>query len=123
MKAIFIFDTLELGGAERQGLLLARALQARGDAVQIWGLTGPPGKLAEMCAAQGLAWRAVELSWHRELVRAPQNLWTLHRLARELRVAHPDVLLPYTYFSNVIAGLVWRRTGARACVWNQRDAG
>jgi glycosyltransferase involved in cell wall biosynthesis len=31
--------------------------------------------------------------------------------------------LPYTSFPNVICGLSWRLTGARACVWNQRDAG
>lgn len=123
MRAIFIFDTLDLGGAERQGLLLARALRARGDEVQIWGLTGRPGRLAELCAEQGLTWRAVELIWKRELVRVPHDLWALHRLAHALRSEHPDVLLPYTYFSNVIAGLVWRRTGARTCVWNQRDAG
>lgn len=123
MKAIFIFDTLELGGAERQGLLLARYLQARGDVVQIWGLTGAPGRLAARCNEYGLAWRAVDLAWERRLSRAPRNLWTLHRLAAALRAEQPDVLLPYTYFSNVLAGLVWRRTGARTCVWNQRDAG
>ena len=123
MRAILIFDTLELGGAERQGLILARYLQARGDDVQIWGLVGEPGRLAALCTEQGLKWRAAELTWRRELVRAPHNLWALHQLARELRSEHPDVLLPYTYFSNVVAGLVWRRTGARTCVWNQRDAG
>lgn len=28
-----------------------------------------------------------------------------------------------TFVPNVICGLSWQRTGARACVWNQRDEG
>jgi glycosyltransferase involved in cell wall biosynthesis len=122
--AIFLFDTLELGGAERQGLLLATYLQEQCDVrVQIWGLTGGPGRLAALCDERGIPWRAVELDWHDRFARAPENLLSLHRLARDLRDERPDFILPYTFFSNVIAGLVWRRTGARVCVWNQRDAG
>ena len=40
-----------------------------------------------------------------------------------LRDAGPDILLPYTLLPNVVCGLVWQRTGARLCVWNQRDEG
>jgi glycosyltransferase involved in cell wall biosynthesis len=40
-----------------------------------------------------------------------------------LRRERPDLLLPYTFVPNVICGLVWKWTGARACVWNQRDEG
>ena len=47
----------------------------------------------------------------------------LARLALRLRRARPDVLLPYTTAPNVACGLVWRLTGAGACVWNQRDLG
>ena len=45
------------------------------------------------------------------------------RFSRRIREAAPDVLLPYTWFPNVLCGLVWRFTGARVCVWNQRDSG
>src|SRR4030095_1280663 len=47
----------------------------------------------------------------------------LRRVARLLRQAQPDILLPYTLIPNVLCGLVWQRTGARLCVWNQRDEG
>jgi glycosyltransferase involved in cell wall biosynthesis len=123
-RAIFLFDTLELGGAERQGLLLATHLRDHCEVeVEVWGLTGAAGQLARMCDDRGLRWRAVGLAWRTRVAEWPGNLLALHRLARDLRAARPDLILPYTYFSNVIAGLVWRRTGARVCVWNQRDAG
>src|SRR2546423_1609424 len=41
-------------------------------------------------------------------------------MLRELR---PDILLPYTLSPNVVCGLIWKWTGARVCVWNQRDEG
>jgi glycosyltransferase involved in cell wall biosynthesis len=40
-----------------------------------------------------------------------------------LRAARPDILLPYTFGPNIVCGLIWKWTGARACVWNQRDEG
>jgi glycosyltransferase involved in cell wall biosynthesis len=47
----------------------------------------------------------------------------LRKVARLLREARPNILLPYTLIPNVVCGLVWQRTGARLCVWNQRDEG
>ncbi len=62
------------------------------------------------------------VSWNWEGSRC-QRLGGLSGLARALRAARPDVLLPYTMPANIACGLVWRLTGARACLWNQRDAG
>ena len=123
IRAILVFDTLELGGAERQGLHLARYLKQSGAHVEIRGLTGPAGRLSRLCDEAGIPWRAVGIAWRGELTRAPSNFLALRGLARDLRAVRPDVLLPYTYFSNVICGLVWRFSGATLCVWNQRDAG
>src|SRR5262249_47218535 len=44
-------------------------------------------------------------------------------VGRSLREARPDILLPYTFGPNIVCGLLWKWTGARACVWNQRDEG
>ena len=120
---ILVFDTLELGGAERQGLLLARHLKSQGASVQIWGLTGEPGKLAWLADEAGIEWRALRLDWSPRLVDVHINAFELRRLGAALREQKPTVLLPYTFFSNVMCGLVWRFTGAKLCVWNQRDAG
>ncbi|HTL35470.1 MAG TPA: glycosyltransferase [Kofleriaceae bacterium] len=122
-RTIFVFDTLELGGAERQGLLLAKHLRERGSHVQIWGLTGEPGPLAALCDDAAIPWRAVRIDWGTRLVEAHINAFELRRLAAGLREQQPTLLMPYTFFSNVTTGLVWRLTGAHLCVWNQRDAG
>lgn len=123
MNVIFVFDTLDLGGAERQGVLLARYLKSEGARVEVWGLTGKPGAVATLCDESEIPWRAVELHWERRFLRSPVNVRALRRLALDLRARSVDVLLPYTYFSNVIASLVWRSARADLCVWNQRDAG
>jgi glycosyltransferase involved in cell wall biosynthesis len=118
-RLIIVLGSLELGGSEHQALLLARYLTREQSAnVQIWGFN--PGQVAKLCDEYGIPWRIVPLPWIRNRARRLRNLaefaWTLWR-------ARPDVLLPYTMIPNVVCGLAWRWTGARLCVWNQRDGG
>jgi glycosyltransferase involved in cell wall biosynthesis len=119
-RIIFVFGSLELGGAERQALILARHLSEHvGARVQVWGFN-LPGPVASLCEQYGLAWRVVPFYFSASL---KQRLIRLLKLARTLRAEYPDLLLPYTLIPNVACGLVWRLAGARACVWSQRDAG
>jgi glycosyltransferase involved in cell wall biosynthesis len=157
-RIIFVLFNLELGGAERQSLILARHLVQHEKAkVEVWGFnkTGP---VAQICDQLGLPWRIVpyplkggsfgrkKLPQRRNGAKKNQNqqedfgrsifppsrfrgrlfapsLVGVVRLALSLRRARPDVLLPYTFVPNVLCGLIWKWTGARACVWNQRDEG
>jgi glycosyltransferase involved in cell wall biosynthesis len=89
--------------------------------VEVWGY-GERGRAAELCEEYGVAWRSapVPLPW------SGRRLTQLKRLAvfaRELRRARPDVILPFMFMPSVACGLVWRLTGARLCVWNQRCEG
>ena len=121
-KICFVFWGSDLGGAERQGLLLARHLkEVRRADVQIWGLgANSPGRVSQLCDEYGLTWKAVEFDWgYTNLAR----LRELSRFARRLTKDRPDILLPYTTLPNVVCGLTWRFSGARACLWNQRDEG
>lgn len=119
-RVVVVFETLELGGAERQGLLLARHLQRESGArVEVRGLQHP-GALTRLCDELGIPWRLESCPWPSG--RAGK-LRSLARLAWALRRARPDVILPYTMRPNVLCGLLWRVAGARFCVWNQRDAG
>lgn len=123
-KFVFVFGNLELGGAERQGLMLARYLKERhGADVRVLGLQENPGTLSRLCDQSGLPWRGVKLSWRWELRHLPADLLELNRIAALVRREKPDVLLPYTFFPNVLCGLIWRFTGAALCIWNQRDEG
>ncbi len=121
---IFVFGNLELGGAERQGLLLARWLkEVCGANVQVWGLREAPGRLSQLCDESGIPWQGITLPWKWGYRNIVQNFCELWRVAVLLRHCKPDLLLPYTFFPNIICGLVWRFTGAKLCVWNQRDEG
>jgi glycosyltransferase involved in cell wall biosynthesis len=113
-RIIFVLGNLQLGGAERQALILAKHLVERERArVEIWGFN-QSGPVAETCERLGLPSRVVPYD------SSPSSF---RRFAQQLRSARPDVLLPYTWMPNVVCGLVWRWTGARLCVWNQRDEG
>jgi glycosyltransferase involved in cell wall biosynthesis len=108
-RVVFVLGNLELGGAERQALILARYLTEREQAdVEIWGFNRS-GPVADICEQLRITWRVVPCE--------------LRKVARLLRQAQPDILLPYTLIPNVVCGLVWQRTGACLCVWNQRDEG
>jgi glycosyltransferase involved in cell wall biosynthesis len=117
-KVIFVLWTLELGGHHRQALLLARHLSREcGADVEIWGLTCP-GDQATVRAPDGLPLRALEVDWRPSRLH---RLQTLFRIGASLRASRPAVILPYTEVPNVACGVTWRMSGARLCIWNQRD--
>lgn len=119
-RIVFVLFNLELGGAERQALILAKHLVKHEQAaVEVWGFN-KPGPVARTCDDLGVAWRVVPYPFQSgSLARR----FALLKLTRLLREARPDILLPYTFVPNVVCGAVWQSTGARACVWNQRDEG
>jgi glycosyltransferase involved in cell wall biosynthesis len=114
-----LFGSLEIGGAERQGLLLARHLKDHEMAdVQVWGLGQRRGPVADQCDTWGIPWRAVPVHWGLR-----RRLFHLVRIAFLLRQERPSILISYTKVPNLVAALVWRLCGVRLCVWNQADAG
>jgi glycosyltransferase involved in cell wall biosynthesis len=119
-RIIFVLGNLELGGAERQALILARYLSEHEQAhVEVWGFN-KSGPVAEICDQHGLPWRVIPYPFRETRLR---RFGALFSVARSLRQAKPDILLPYTFGPNLVCGLIWKWTGARACVWNQRDEG
>jgi len=119
-RIVFVLGNLELGGAERQALILARYLAGHERAVvEVWGFN-KSGPVAEICEQHGLASRVIPYPFTESL---PNRFRGLVRVCRSLREARPDILLPYTFGPNIVCGLIWKLTGARACVWNQRDEG
>ncbi|HJT65238.1 MAG TPA: glycosyltransferase [Pyrinomonadaceae bacterium] len=119
-RIVFLLGNLELGGAERQALILARYLAGQQQAaVQVWGFnkTGP---VAQICERHGLPWRVIPYPFTGTRLNRARGLV---RVCAALRQTKPDILLPYTLGPNIVCGLIWRWTGARASVWNQRDEG
>ena len=116
-RIVFVLGNLELGGAERQALILAQYLVEHERAhVEVWGLN-KSGPAAEICGRNGIISRVVPYPLIGFSI--PENA----NIRRLLQEAKPDILLPYTLRPNVVCGLIWQNTGARSCVWNQRDEG
>jgi glycosyltransferase involved in cell wall biosynthesis len=119
-RVLVVLGCLDLGGAERQAIHAASCLVERQQAeVEVWAFR-PPGRAAELCDRLGIPWRYVPERWSGGPLRWPLMIG---RFARTVRRWRPDILLPYTSFPNILCGLSWRLTGARVCIWNQRDAG
>ena len=118
---IIVLCSLELGGAERQALLLGRhLLHEQGARVQVWGFSNPE-RAAELSGEYGIPWRIVpvKILWDSRI----HLLQGAFHLGWLLRKARPDILLPYLTPPNILCGLAWRWTGAQVCIWNQRNGG
>jgi glycosyltransferase involved in cell wall biosynthesis len=119
-KIVLLLEGLELGGSERQALLLAEHLIHEQQAqVEIWAFHSA-GRAAVMCTEKGIPWRIVPMSLGRGWLR---SLRRMAQLALLLRRAGVEVLLPYTTWPNIVSGLVWRPAGVRWSAWNQRNHG
>lgn len=119
-RIIFVLGNLELGGAERQALILAKYLSEHEQAhVEVWGFN-KSGPVAEICGQHGLITRVIPYPFSGS---ESGRLQALVGVCRSLRRVRPDLILPYTFGPNVVCGLIWEWTGASSCVWNQRDEG
>lgn len=114
---VMVHAFLQRGGAEHQSWLLARGLRERGCRVSFVALH-EGGTLEDCIQADGFPVCVVGVSPRRG--RLPVNL---AKTLCVLRRSSPDVIMAYTALPNLYCGLLWPWTGARVCVWNQRDAG
>ena len=126
VKIVLLIGYFGRGGSQRQAYLLSQRLrQHYGANVEVWALTWG-GEYADDFEAAGVPTRALEFEIPRCPVRAVWLLYwikRLWRLGKELRQANVDILLPFTTWPNVAAGLTYRWAGVRLCVWGERSAG
>lgn len=116
---IVVLGWLQMGGAERQALLLARHLaKERGANVQV--IAFYPGEVSTLLDEMGIAWRVLPWPWVNNKLR---RVRALLRFSLMLRREKPDLILPYTTLPSVFCGLIWKLTGAQACFFNLRDEG
>jgi glycosyltransferase involved in cell wall biosynthesis len=121
LRVIIVLGPLELGGSERQALLFGRYLKEKQRVdVQVWGTMGQPGRVAALCDEYGIPWRIVPEPW---VIGRAQRAKALAKFAWRLRQSRPDVILPYMWQPSLVCSFVWPWTGARLCLWNQRDHG
>jgi len=121
-KRILIFlRSFEIGGAERQAVMLANYLKREEKVkVAVWAYS-PPGPILKLLD-KGISYKSIPFDLEsqkpgNEKMRK-RGLW---KLAIRIFLFRPDIIMPLTITPNVDCGYVWRWTGAKGCIWNQRD--
>jgi glycosyltransferase involved in cell wall biosynthesis len=120
-RVLFFLPGLELGGAERQALHLARHLKGMGCDVRVWGNSGP-GLAADQCEEAGIPWGVQSSCWPCRKLHLPRFVWRVLKTVWVLRRERPDVILAYCPRPCTSSGLAWRWSRAKICVWGQRDS-
>lgn len=119
LRILFLFGSLDLGGAERQGLEVADYLKGVcGARVEVWGLSEKPGRLSELCQERSIPWQGIRFHWG---IR--KGFSHFFEFLARLRANRPDVLISATCVPNLVCALMWKAAGARLCIWNQVDEG
>lgn len=114
---VIVLASFEIGGSERQALRLATEVKKHGGRVHIWGLRGGP----LLPAVQQLGISCGVLPQKNSGGVLASRLRRFFMLRSALSKPGPCVVLPFTTWPNTLCGLVWRLSGARLCIWNQRD--
>jgi glycosyltransferase involved in cell wall biosynthesis len=123
-RVTLLLGSFVLGGAERQGLHLARYLkenvQARVEVWAAWQHDRSAERAVDICEQLQLPWKHVPFVWGSSRLG---RILRVYKYGRQMQKLNPGFLLPYTMFPNVICGNTWRWAKARGCIWNQRDEG
>lgn len=121
-RIVLAVGSLDMGGAERQLLLLAEYLRHQMQCqVTVAGI-GEPAELAEACEVKSIDWVSLPIPLDKKAGIA-SNVRNLARFRCHLSRLKPEIIMSYTFLMNAACALVWRLCSAKACIWNQRDAG
>ena len=129
-RIVILIGHFGRGGSERQAFLLCRGLRRRyGLDAQVWAL-GAGDRDCEYIGEfhdAGIPTRILTFQRPESVPFAPA--WTfkwaqmLRRISGDLRGGAIDVLLPFTTWPNVVAGLTHRSAGIPLCIWGERSCG
>jgi glycosyltransferase involved in cell wall biosynthesis len=115
LRILFLIPSLERGGAERQAVVLAKALAARGHVVHI-ATFYPGGAFAEDLAGSGVQRHSLDK-------RGRWDLGSLLRLRRIISDARAQVVYAWLSTANLAAGVVRAVIPGLRLVWTVNDAG
>lgn len=125
-KIVILIGYFGRGGCERQAFLLARAMRHDyGLNAQVWALTHWT-EYAEEFEDAGIPTRSLEFRFPAcpvVPVRLLSWVGRIHKLSKEFANAGVNVLMPFTTYPNVVAGLAYRLGGVQLCIWGERHSG
>ena len=127
-KVLIVLNDTGRGGAETQALYLAKGLIANGYTIAVLSFGSKKGPYWDDFESLGIEMNLTHFN-SKLLVQTTtfsskiNAIWFALKFIRLLRKINADVIIPFTYFPNVTAGMYWRFTKAKICFWNQRDGG
>lgn len=134
-NVLFILGNYRQGGAERQAVLLAQWLKQEKGYNVAFAAFSDRGVVCDELEALDIPWRSVQFDFYfinhfAKFSFSKSGVSHLLKLQKQIRAFAdqikdfaPDIVMPYTYYPNVVAGLSYRKAGAKICIWNQRDIG
>lgn len=128
-RVLIALHRFSIGGAETQALQLALGLKTRGFEVLVVAFS--PGSISGRGRFETAKIPCFELKFSEKIILAKsktvfsifRKLKYISKFILTIRQFYPDVIIPFTYYPNVIYGDFNRFLGARKCLWNQRDEG
>ena len=119
---LIVLDSFLFGGAERQAVCLAHFIKIEiGAAIKIVVLNGKSsGTLGEHLAEYHIDHYDLEFRFSSSHF---SRILDLLSLSWKIRKHKPDIIIPFTLRPNVNVNAIWQLTGAKLCLWNQRDLG
>ncbi|MBT6513489.1 MAG: glycosyltransferase family 4 protein [Crocinitomicaceae bacterium] len=119
-KVLIVLDSFNIGGAERQAIILAAGLRDLGYDVELLAL-GIEGNGTSFIVEKDLPYGNLNLTLYtHHLSIIKRNNKVLRKVLKEKK---PGVVLPFTYWPNLYCNAVKKRAKIPFCVWNQRDLG
>jgi glycosyltransferase involved in cell wall biosynthesis len=112
-RVVLLIRSLGIGGAERQLVVLARALHARGVDVRVLTFY-PAGALKPELEAAGVPVEDLGKGGRWDVLAFLWRLW------RRLRALRPDVLYSWLPMANVLAAVLGPMAGVPRIVWGVR---
>lgn len=122
---VFVLATTELGGAEKQSILLARGLREKWQSNVSFICYGKQGgRCTELLEQYGFEYSIIRSFSLYKILHFPFALIAMFRFLLELRKRKVEIVMPYCYESNIWSGLVRPFLGKGVkVIWNQRDDG
>lgn len=131
MRILVFLPFLGLGGAEKQGVIVARYLIGRGHEVDVWGFASSQSEsklfeYSDLRFEELPLWPSLE--WNIARRRLPLSLFernsnwnpSVQAFVETLPERQFDVIIPFTFWPSLIANLARAQLGAKKCFWNHR---
>lgn len=132
LRILFLLSSYNQGGAERQAVTLAKWMKEKGHHVSFTAFK-EDGPVEEELRSLHIETRSKSFNFffidHFKVARFNKETLSfkiksnalIKEYATYLKGFAADILMPYTFYPNVLASLAFPSSGAKACIWNQRD--